>query len=508
MKPYKPPINGRASYDGLLLDFNERTTGPADAVVFSLRQFGRDQKIQLYPEYFDLPDKIAAYAQVDSSQVMITNGTDQAIDVIFRTFSGEDDTIIIPVPTFSMYAQYAQINGNKILSPLYSAGDLDFPLKDVLDAINDSVKVIVVCNPNNPTGTLLPVAGIERIAKKAKDAIVYVDEAYYEFSGVSAVNLIGKYPNIIVSRTFSKAFGLAGLRIGYVVANNKYISEMLKVRGPYDVNQLACLAGTVALTNVQEVESYAVEVMKDAKPLLENFFLKNNIKFFHSAGNFILFKPDNAKLVADTLRRSGIAVRPQDKPNIKGTLRVTIGTRPQMQAFIGAYQNLMRTSYLQKYALVDRDGTLIYEPPDSRQVDSLKKLRILDGAVEGLKRLQDAGYQLVMVSNQDGLDTPLFPLSDFEPSQNAMLSAFAKAGVAFEQVFICPHKSQDKCACRKPKTGLVDDWLKTARLDTKQSFVCGDRASDKGLARNLGLPFVSMIKNGNFEDAIKERIAK
>jgi histidinol-phosphate aminotransferase len=508
MKPYRPPIDGRSMYPGLLLDFNERSTAPAASVRQALLRRDADVKPQLYPEYFDLDDKLAAYAGVQNSQVMITNGTDQAIDIIFRTFTDRDDTIIIPEPTFAMYAQYARVNGNRIASPLYGKDDLAYPLQAVLDGIDDSVKLIVVCNPNNPTGTLLPAADIGKIARQAPNAIVYVDEAYFEFSGVTAAGLVDKYPNVIISRTFSKAFGLAGLRIGYVIAQQQYITEMLKVRGPYDVNQLAYRAAVAALANTEDVKSYCREVMEQAKPLVEKFFRQNNVNFYPSAGNFILFKPANPAAVAETLRREGIAVRPQAKPNIKGTLRLTVGTTAQMKTFIGVYKEAVLKQAPQKYAFIDRDGTLIYEPPDSLQIDSLEKLRILDGVIEGLQRLRGRGYRLVMVSNQDGVGTASFPLASFEGPQQAMLDTFRDAGITFERVFICPHLPEDNCNCRKPKTGLLDDWLKATVLDTKQSFVYGDRASDKGLAGSLGLTFVQMTTNGNFLTAINKEILR
>lgn len=489
LKAYRPPIDGRYGYDGLLLDFNERTTGSSR---------------RLYPEYFDLTKKIARYAGVDSGQVMVTNGTDQAIDVIVRTFSDRGDQIVIPEPTFAMYGQYARINGNVIVSPLYGKDKLDFPLQDVLKTIDRSTKLVVVCNPNNPTGTLVSLDDIARIARKAKRAIVYVDEAYYEFSGVTATGLINEYPNIIVSRTFSKAFGMAGLRIGYVIARPEYVAEMLKVRGPYDVNQPACSAASDALEKVESTRRYSREVMEQAKPLVERFLREQGIPFYPSAGNFILFKPENPRTVAESLRENGIALRPQDKRNVEGTLRVTIGTPSQMKRFIDTYRKVVP----RRYAFIDRDGTLIDEPQDDFQVDSPEKLKILDGAVEGLKRLQGSGYRLVMVSNQNGIGTPSFPQADFDKPQNSMLKMFKRAGVTFEKIFICPHLPEAGCGCRKPKTGLVDDWLKTLPLDRENSFVCGDRETDKKFAGNLGLKFLPMTTNGNFLQAIDKEISR
>jgi histidinol-phosphate aminotransferase len=432
---------------------------------------------------------------------MVTNGTDQAIDVIFRTFSESGDRLVIPEPTFSMYAQYARVNGNRLISPLYSGEELSYPLAQVLEAAG-SAKIIVVCNPNNPTGTLVSANDIARIAARAENSMVYVDEAYFEFSGVTAVGLIEKYPNVIVSRTFSKAFGLAGLRIGYVVARREYIAEMLKVRGPYDVNRPAVLAAAAALKDSKDTKDYAREVMREAKPLVESFFKRSGIKYYASAGNFLLFAPENSEAVARELYQHGVAVRPQHKPGVTGCLRLTVGTTSQMEKFIDIYEGMLAAPV--KYAFIDRDGTLIDEPQDTFQVDSLERLRLLDGAAEGLKRLQALGYRLVLVSNQNGVGRPSFPQQAFDVPQQAMLDTFKRAGVTFEKVFVCPHLPEDNCDCRKPKTGLVDGWLEGVKIDKKQSFVCGDRQTDKQFADNLGIGFVPMTTNGNFLDAISK----
>ncbi len=502
MKPYSPPLNGRSNYDGLLLDFNERTKSPAQPVLTALKQLMENPRLQLYPEYFDLTKKIADYAKVDASQVMITNGTDQAIEVIFRTFTDTADTVIIPEPTFAMFGQTARVVGNHIIAPLYKSDSLAFPLQEVVTKINDDTKLVVICNPNNPTGTLVSLKDIERIAKKATNAIIYIDEAYFEFSGCSAARLIKKYPNIIVSRTFSKAFGLAGLRIGYVIAQADYISEMLKVRGPYDINQIAYCAASATIANVSDMTRYSSEVMNRAKPLVEQFFKYSNIPFYDSAANFILFRPENPERVAKILIDNGILVRPQNKLNVEGMLRVTIGTVDQMKQFIEIYKTTVLTC-VEKYAFLDRDGTLIYEPQDTYQVDSIDKLEILDGAIEGLQELQSRGYKLAMVSNQDGLGTASFPEADFVAPQNRMLQIFKDAGVEFEQIFICPHFAEDKCDCRKPQLGLLKDFLQKTAIDTEFSFVCGDRAGDSALAENLGLRAITMPTNGNFRKAIK-----
>ncbi|MBD3244449.1 MAG: histidinol-phosphatase [Candidatus Moranbacteria bacterium] len=162
-----------------------------------------------------------------------------------------------------------------------------------------------------------------------------------------------------------------------------------------------------------------------------------------------------------------------------------------------------KTKTAQKIAFLDRDGTLIFEPQDTYQIDSLEKLKILDGVIDGLQKLKEKGYSLIMISNQDGLGTSSFPYPDFEKPHQKMLQIFAKNNIKFDQIFICPHFPKDNCACRKPKTGLVQNFLKNLELDKTASFVCGDRSSDKEFAQNLNLNFVKIKTNGNFLKAVE-----
>jgi len=149
----------------------------------------------------------------------------------------------------------------------------------------------------------------------------------------------------------------------------------------------------------------------------------------------------------------------------------------------------------QAYAFLDRDGALIYEPPTDYQVDSIAKLKILPGVITGLQTLQQADYVLIMVTNQNGLGTTAFPYAGFDAAHRTMLQQFKDNGITFSEIFICPHFPEDKCLCRKPKTGLVDYWLSTTTLDTERSFMYGDRATDAEFAKNLGIRFISTATN-------------
>lgn len=336
---YEPPPDARLDYDGVLLDFNEKTIPPSRAVQEALKSVIDKGIVQIYPqECLELREAIAEYCGVAPNQILLTNGSDQAIDVIFRTFTKPRDRVIIPCPTYSMFGLFAELMDVEINQPVVELPDLSFPKQGVLDALTKHTSLIVVCSPNNPTGQLISNETIQELASTAPNTLIYVDEAYYEFSQQTAVPLLEQYSNIVISRTFSKAFGLAGLRIGYVIASPEHIAEMEKVRNPYDINIFAYYGARAALDNLDELNSYVTEVMQQAKPLIENFFQESGIRFFSSQANFILFQVKNSKTVYEKLRSLNILVRPRSGPFIDNTIRLTIGTLVQMEQFIEMYK--------------------------------------------------------------------------------------------------------------------------------------------------------------------------
>lgn len=502
MAAYTPPLENRRAYRGLLLDFNERAIPPSPQVATAIKKYLRNPRWQIYPEYSDLTERIARYAKTPSDQVMITNGSEQGMDLVFRTFVEKSNEVIIPSPSYSMLYQFAGLVGARVITPQYLKTN-SFPTSAVLKAITKKTKLIIICNPNNPTGSLASLKDVATIARRAPNAIIYVDEAYYEFSGLTAVPLIKRFPNIIVTRTFSKAFGLVSLRIGYLIARPEYIKECLKVRGPYDINMVSCYGARAALSDVSNTKKYVREVMNKAKPLVEKFFRQNKTFYLPSNSNFILFRPNNATQTWKILNQNGFRTRIQNRPGVESMLRVTVGMVEQMQKFIRCYQKKVLP---QKFAFLDRDGTLIFEPPDTKQIDSLAKLKILPGVIAGLQKLVAQGYRLIMITNQDGLGTTSFPEPNFARPQNKMLKIFKSAGIVFDEICICPHFVADNCACRKPKLGLLQPWLKKNRgkIDWENSFALGDRPSDRQLAKNLGVRFISVRTNSSFATVIKK----
>lgn len=342
MSHYNPPLEGRASKDYLLLDFNERTTEPSPKVKEALKKFIDSGRLQVYPEYGDLEVKIAQYAKVLASQVMVTNGGDQGIDIICRAHLDEGDKIIVPFPAFAMHYQSAGIQGAEILEPKYKE-DGSFPLEETLNLISSEVKLVILCNPNNPMGSAIPIEKVEKVLEKAKEkeTAVLHDEAYFEFAGITCKDLIKKYDNLYIIRTFAKAFGLVSLRAGYLISQEDNIQELLKIRGPYDVNMFAKVAILAALEDAEYMKDYVKEIMEESKPKLEKFLREKGIFFYPSAANFLLLKVPAPKKMIEYFKSRGILLRPKPAPDGKEAVRISIGTLKDTERFINTYSKLL-----------------------------------------------------------------------------------------------------------------------------------------------------------------------
>jgi len=342
MSHYKPPLEGRSEKDYLLLDFNERTNEPSPKIKEALKKFVELGRLQIYPEYGDLEAKIAQYAGVPASQVMVTNGGDQGIDIICRAHLDEGDKVITPFPAFAMHCQSAGIQGAEPLEPAYK-DDGTFPLEETLNLISDKVKLIILCNPNNPLGSSTSIEDVEKILMKAKDKDVAVlhDEAYFEFCGITCKDLIEKYDNLYIMRTFAKAFGLVAARAGYLISQKENIQELLKIRGPYDVNMFAKTAIIAALEDTKYMEDYVKEVMEKSKPKIEEFLREKKIFFYPSVANFLLLKVSNPQELIENFKLEGILVRSKSTPDGKEAIRVSIGTLKDTERFIKVYSKLL-----------------------------------------------------------------------------------------------------------------------------------------------------------------------
>jgi histidinol-phosphate aminotransferase len=329
-RTYEPPGEGRA--DKLRLDFNENTAGCSRAVQRALSKL-TPKLLSMYPEYERGTRRLARHFQVNSEELLLTNGGDDALRLFFDAFVDAGSSAVICEPTFPMYRYWGEVAGAKIEVQRYGP-EMEFPLEGVLQALAARPSVLFLCNPNNPTGTLLEKSVIETILKAATHTAVVVDEAYAEFSGVTVVPWINQYPQLFVARTFSKAAGLAGLRLGAVIARAESLAILRRATAPFPVNVAALAAAEAAVGDARTMKLYIKNILR-TRAWFEKELHKLGVKTYPSAGNFLLadFGPGASEMCAQLLKK-GVLLRDRAKDIGLGLVRVSIGTQKEMERLL------------------------------------------------------------------------------------------------------------------------------------------------------------------------------
>jgi histidinol-phosphate aminotransferase len=337
-KTYEPPAEGR--WNRIRLDFNENTAGCSPAVRRALAKLSAKQ-IAMYPEYEKSTQRLARYFGVRPGELMLANGGDDALRVFFDAFVDAGSSILICEPTFPMYRYYAEIFGARIDVLRYGA-EMGFPLASVLVALRKNPRVLFIANPNNPTGTLLPLADLRKVLRAATSTAVVIDEAYADFSGVTAVPWIRQYPQLFVARTFSKTAGLAALRLGAVIACEDSLKMLKRAMPPFPVNLAALVAAEAAVRDQKTLRGYVREV-KYWRERLSQELTSLGVKTYPSAGNFLLanFGPTGPALF-QRLERRGILLRERSREIGPGFVRITIGTPSEMQKLVKLIRQEMK----------------------------------------------------------------------------------------------------------------------------------------------------------------------
>jgi histidinol-phosphate aminotransferase len=337
MAPYSPPTGGRTGK--LRLDFNENTVGCSPHVIAAIRDGVGMEGLAVYPEYGEAKEAVARYFHVRPEEFLFTNGTDEAIQVFVNTYVDDGQEVVLLKPSYAMYRFYSEVAGAKVTEIAYQPPAMEFPLQELLDAITPETRAVILANPNNPTGTGTSLLGIERILHRARKAVVLVDEAYYEFSGVTALSEIERVPNLFVCRTFSKVFGMAAMRLGCMFSHEANVAWLRKAQSPYSVNSLAALAAGAAVEDPGYVEAYVAEVLA-ARELLCVGLEKLGITYVPSSANFVLGQfGRRAVEVRDALRGDGILVRDRSY-EAPGCVRITVGTREQTRRLLAALETV------------------------------------------------------------------------------------------------------------------------------------------------------------------------
>jgi histidinol-phosphate aminotransferase len=334
MKEYHPPLGDRS---GLRLDFNENTFACSPRVLDALGRITRGD-LTRYPEREPVERCVAEHLGLAPAQTLLTNGVDEAIHVLCQTYLDAGTEILLPVPTYSMYEVYASGTPARVVQ-IPAEDGFRFPLGALLAAITPATRLIAIANPNSPTGQAVRRGDLLRVIESAPHAAVLADEAYFHFFGETVIDLVGRAPNVIVARTFSKAYGLAGLRLGVLCAAEESMRWMRRAISPYSVNSVALAALTAALDDEEYLGWYASEVIA-SRVAFEAALRRLGVPYWPSQANFVLVKigPRHRTLV-EAMRARGVLVRDRSSdPGCDGCVRITVGTQEHTRQGIAALE--------------------------------------------------------------------------------------------------------------------------------------------------------------------------
>jgi histidinol-phosphate aminotransferase len=332
LSPYRSPIVSR---NGLTLDLNESMAGCSPRVLERLRSLSASE-ISLYPEREAGERLVAKFLGVAPDQVLLTNGMDEALSLLFTTYLDAGDELLFADPTFVMYATLGAALGAEVVR-VPSGDDMALPVGGLLARISARTRVVAVANPNNPTGLAAGRSELLRIVDAAPNTAVLIDEAYFEFCGETLICELSRHPNLFVARTFSKAYGLAGMRLGVLIGAAEQIGYMRRAGVPFNVNSavLACLED--ALGDQAFVSKHVAQV-KQGRERLAQLLEELGLRFWPSQTNFVLVRIGaSTKTFVDAMRRRGVLVRDSSaNPGCAGCVRITVGTPAQMDKVMRA----------------------------------------------------------------------------------------------------------------------------------------------------------------------------
>jgi histidinol-phosphate aminotransferase len=344
LQAYHPPLAGR---QGLRLDFNENTVGCSPRVLARMRALDAEA-LARYPDREPVEREVARFLGLDASQLLLTNGVDEAIHLLCSTYLEPGDEAVIVAPTFAMYSIFAQAEGAQVVE-VRSGSDFSFPMEALLAKINPRTRLIAVANPNNPTGAAVSEDLLLQIADAAPQAAFLVDEAYFEFHVETLLARPARPVNLFVARTFSKAYGLAGLRVGVLVGDSQQMAMVRRVASPYNVNAVALAVLPEALKDTEYVERYAAEVRRN-RTLLEQELRALGLHYWPSRGNFVLVRIGSLHVeFVRSLRERGILVRDRNSdPGCEGAVRLTVGSDEHTRTLLAALRAVVEDLSLRR----------------------------------------------------------------------------------------------------------------------------------------------------------------
>jgi len=318
-------VPGEQPQDGVYikLNTNENPYPPSPKVLTALKE-AVNEKLRLYPDpnATTVKEKVSEILGIRSERVMVGNGSDELLTIIIRCFVGEGDKVVYPYPTYLLYKILSDIQDGQVCTVNFLE---DYSLPE--EIVNKEASIIFICNPNSPSGTMVSVEEISKIAGKTESVIV-VDEAYVDFASDNCLRLLDVHPNLIILRTLSKSYSLAGMRLGFAIAQEDLIRGMIKVKDSYNVDRLSIAAAIAALGDQETFRENVVKIQKTRKRLMDSL---ENLGFhvYPSQTNFVMIRCSSnllAKEIYERLKKEKILIRYIEEPRLADCLRVTVGT--------------------------------------------------------------------------------------------------------------------------------------------------------------------------------------
>jgi histidinol-phosphate aminotransferase len=330
--------------DILRLDANESTIPPSPLVAARLRDFIDEGRASWYPdsEALLLRQRLAAYTSRSDHEILVFNGCDAAIDCAVRTFTVPGNRVCLAAPTYDRFRRSAEAAGLQVVAA-YGANPFVAELDGLLAAIDDRTRLVYLANPDNPTGRTFTESEVAALLVRLESGLLIVDETYFEFAGLTVVPLVDRFDNLIVMRSFSKAFGLAGLRCGYTVASQGKSERLRRFWSGRDVNAAAQIAALAALDDLDYMRAY-VEEVTSARAWLVDGLRGLDYTVVSTSVNFVLLKVADAPAFVERMREAHIVIRDRSRlPQLDGFVRITVGTLSQCERVLDTIRCLSPT---------------------------------------------------------------------------------------------------------------------------------------------------------------------
>ncbi len=345
LEPYQvsnqKPLFMEKAENPLKLDWNESTVAPSPKVKEALLKTLSNEPLNWYPdvEATELRKHLHEYTNLPLEFISCFGGSDMALEYVARTFLEPGCSVLLSAPTYDNFRVYAQSTGATVVQVTYN-NPFHPSAKTLLNSISAKTRLVYICNPNNPTGAMLSEKEIIRLLELAPQQMFVIDEAYYEFCNQSVSKLVQQYTNLIVVRSFSKAFGLASLRVGYILSDPANLEFIHRIKVGKNLNTLAQIAAVAALDDLPYTEKYIQEI-SESKKILATRLRELDFEFHITPANFFLIKFSNPKAAIQVLEQNGIFVRDRSTvPQLEGFVRITIGTPTQTERLLQAIANL------------------------------------------------------------------------------------------------------------------------------------------------------------------------